>query len=120
VRLRVFDQTRPAAYSWPEGTIALSRGLVDRLTADELEAAIAHELGHLISDGWIRAPASLSGNRASNDEERRADLIAVTLLESRGLSRAHLADALRRILESDQGLTAAQREAIAARIVRLK
>jgi Zn-dependent protease with chaperone function len=93
---------------------------VDLLTADEVEAAIAHELGHLIRDGWVRAPAALAGNRASDDEERRADLIAVRLLELRGRSRANLASALRRVLESDHELTATQREAIAARIVRLK
>ena len=121
VRLVAFDQMRPAAYSWPDGTIALSRGLVNEMPDRELQAAVAHELGHLIDDGWLRAPAALIGSRSADDDvEQRADRIAVKLLESRGLGARTLAEALRRILAADHELTEAQRRAIAARIDRLK
>ena len=122
VHLVVFAQMRPAAYSWPDGTIALSRGLVNQMPDRELlEGAVAHELGHLIDDGWLQAPAALLGSRgADHDVERRADLIAVKLLESRGLGASTLAETLQRILVADHELTESQRRAIAARIERLK
>ncbi len=57
--IHVLNSPSPAAFSFPDGSIYVARGLAERLTNDELAAAIAHELGHLLHDGVIAAPAAL-------------------------------------------------------------
>jgi hypothetical protein len=45
--LRILDSSRVAAYAWRDGSIFLTRGLLQVVNDDELSAAIAHEIGHL-------------------------------------------------------------------------
>ena len=118
-RLRVFDSPTVAAYSWRDGTIALSRGLVASLSPDEIAAAVAHELGHLVNDGWLSTPSALSGSGSSMDEESKADATAVVLLKESGRSPTSLSSALGKVLASGN-LTETQRTAIRLRIQRLE
>jgi len=53
-RLRIEESAICNALALPPGTVALSKPLIARLSAEELKAVIAHEIGHLESgDGWV-------------------------------------------------------------------
>jgi Zn-dependent protease with chaperone function len=41
------------AWAWPGGRIEVSRALIDRLDDEQLAAALAHELGHLLDGGHL-------------------------------------------------------------------
>jgi Zn-dependent protease with chaperone function len=78
------------AWSWPDGRIRVSRSLVDLLDDEELAAAIAHELGHLLAGGELPdVAAALGGTEWSSDDsapETQADWIGCRLLAARGES----------------------------------
>ena len=96
VRYAISNSPTPAAYGWPDGRLLLTRGLVRLLDDDELAAAVAHELGHLLDDGHLHeaAPAAALGG-VGVDAEARADAAGVRLLGGAGLP----ADAMPRMLE---------------------
>lgn len=74
------------AYGWPTGHLFVTRGLVDRLDDDELAAALAHEMGHLLDHGALPMVASLRGCCNQNgDAEARADALGAGVLASRGI-----------------------------------
>ena len=50
VHAHVLDNAAMTAYSYADGHVFVTRGLVDAASDDELTAALAHELGHLLSD----------------------------------------------------------------------
>jgi hypothetical protein len=85
--LFVLDSDVPGAFAWPDGRIFVSSGLLSLLDDQELTAAVAHELGHLLADRRIDPPVSIRGRPHDNalDEECRADTVGVSLLhEIRG------------------------------------
>jgi Zn-dependent protease with chaperone function len=96
----VLASDEPAGYSWRDGEIFVTRGLADRLTDPELAAAIAHELGHLLSDGEVRAVCSLSGMGASLDVEARADSLGTDLLRSCAIPPERMMDMLNKVAGS--------------------
>jgi hypothetical protein len=115
LRIHVLNRADAAAYCWPSGDIYLSRGLVDHLSEDELAAAIAHELGHLIlAQGRKNAFALLGSGGDHNDVEHRADLAGCQVLAASGVPESTMAAMLRTVLsyESD----AATRAALTRRI----
>jgi Zn-dependent protease with chaperone function len=74
------------AWSWPCGRVHVSRALVDLLDDEELAAALAHELGHLLDRGHLpNVPRALRGVPGGNDLELRADRIGCDLLARRGV-----------------------------------
>ena len=73
------------AFGWPDGTLYVHRGLIEALSDEELSAALAHELGHLLNDGRIEGIASLRGCARSFEEETRADEVGVAVLKSSGI-----------------------------------
>lgn len=82
------------AWAWPDGRIEVSRALVDRLDDEELAAALAHELAHLLDGGHLRvpnaglddgAPLGLRGASGANEVEARADRIGCALLARHGI-----------------------------------
>jgi predicted Zn-dependent protease len=75
----------------------VTRGLMDLLNDDELAAAIAHELGHLINDGHLHTVVSLRGYCRTPDAEARADATGVELLRSRGINPGSMDRMLRKI-----------------------
>jgi len=81
VKVRVLASQGVCAYAWPDRTIFVTAGLMARADDDVLAAAIAHELGHLLSDGQVNAIASLNGCGEGADAERRADAFGLGLLE---------------------------------------
>jgi|GEM_PF-1400027 len=105
----------PAAYSWRNGRIFVSSGLMDRLTDSELEAALAHELGHMLSDGQVRAVSALSGNNSNLDVEERADELGTDLLRSCAIPTAAMPDMLKKVAASSS-LSTATKNSIARRV----
>jgi Zn-dependent protease with chaperone function len=74
------------AWAWPDGRVQVSRALVDGLDDDELSAALAHELGHLLDRGHLpRGPRALRGAPGSDDLESRADRLGCDLLARGGV-----------------------------------
>ncbi len=116
--VRVLNCDDAAAYAWPDGSIFATRGLVDLLSEDELAAALAHEMGHLISDGWMQPPVALSGRPAATDCEMRADDMACVLLRNSGMDAETLSRALQRVAGTMDRQDPCRRS-LAARIARL-
>ena len=98
----VLDSDEVTAFSWRDGSVYLTRGLVDRCTDDELAAAIAHELGHLLGDGHLPPVAGLRGCEHGLDEEERADRVGVELLRACGLPPEAMATMLSAVMESGE------------------
>ena len=90
------------AWSWPDGRIRLSRALLDALDDDELTAAVAHEIGHLLDGGHVTGEAAALAGRGSptprdrSGTEARADALACAVLRARGART----DALPRMLRT--------------------
>lgn len=96
IDVQVLNTDVVAAYSWREGRLFVTRGLVATADDHELAAALAHELAHLLSDGHLKGQvAALTGSvSAESDAESRADLVARELLELSG----YQPDAMQRLL----------------------
>jgi predicted Zn-dependent protease len=76
-----------AAFAWPDGSVLVTRELADLLDDDQLAAALAHEIGHLVDGGHLgNAPAALAGPLADDEAERHADRTGCTLLAAHGRS----------------------------------
>jgi predicted Zn-dependent protease len=86
-----------AAFAWPDGSVLVTRALADLLDDDQLAAALAHEIGHLVDGGHLASmPAALAGRPADDDAERHADRTGCALLAAHGRSPA----AMQRMLET--------------------
>jgi len=100
VRFATSSRDGFGAWSWPDGRIRVSRRLVDLLDDDELRAALAHEVGHLIDGGHVAGgPLALSGSSGKAGLEQRADLVGCRLLRARGAPAGALPRMLRRVAE---------------------
>ena len=115
IEVHVLAREDLAAYSWPDGAVFVTRGLVRQLDDQELAAAIAHELGHL--EGNL--PVALKGNGAGLQIEERADDNGVELLRKGGAPASAMPRMLRKIVNQN-GLTPAVRSQIQERIRRLE
>jgi len=98
--VHVLDADELAAYSWNDGQIYVTRGLVKLLDEEELRAVIAHELGHLLENDHSRVGSALQGCERDLDAETRADLVGVELLKASGASAEAMPRMLRRIINS--------------------
>ena len=95
--IQVLNTDAVSAFSWRNGRVFVTRGLMDHLNDDELAAVIAHELGHLLSDGQLQTVASLRGCCVDPDREVRADATGLALLRAQGLSAGPMVSMLRMI-----------------------
>ena len=86
MRWRVTSRAEVGAWAWPDGRIEVAKALVDRLDDQELAAALAHELGHLIDGGQLPGPEALDGG--AGDLERRADRVGCAMLVRHGVPAA--------------------------------
>ena len=86
------------AWSWPDGRIRASCALVDLLDDEELAAALAHEIGHLLDGGHLAGePTALSGIRGTIGSEARADVLGCRLLAAQGRQPTALPRMLRTV-----------------------
>lgn len=97
VHVQVLDSSTVGAYGWPNGNLFVTRGLVDLLSDQELAAAIAHEMGHLLNDGHLHTVVSLRGCCVSPDVEARADSIGVRLLAGHAIGREAMISMLNKV-----------------------
>jgi len=97
--VQVLNTDAISAFSWRNGRVFVTRGLMDHLDDAELAAVIAHELGHLLSDGQLQTVASLRGCCVDPDREVRADAAGLALLRGQGLSAKPMISMLEKIEE---------------------
>jgi Zn-dependent protease with chaperone function len=115
ITLHVLATDSVSAFSWPSGDVFVTRGLVHLLDDAELSAAIAHELGHLLSDGHLKSIVSLKGYPAHQDREERADAFGAALLRAQHIRPTAMATMLKKV--RDRGtISPACREALDHRI----
>jgi Zn-dependent protease with chaperone function len=120
----VLDCDDTGAYCWRSGAVYVTRGLLDRLDDDEVTAAIAHEVGHLLVDGHMPRTAALDGCRsacgagAQEDSEIAADLLGRELLKMSGVSERALTRLLSK-LAANPANTINCRDHLARRIAAL-
>lgn len=97
IQVRVLASPTVTAYAWPNGQVYVTRGLLKALDDEELAAAIAHELGHLLDHGHLRSAVALQGCREAPDTEIQADLLGCQLLENSGHSQRAMVRMLHKV-----------------------
>ncbi len=99
IRLHVIACESLTAYAWPSGEIYVSRGLVAALSDEELAAAVAHEMGHLVGDGHVCAVVALDGqaNDHAHDHERQADATGCRIMSQSGLPPVAMSRMLQKV-----------------------
>ena len=101
IQVKVLNSAAPCAFAWDDGTIYVTRALVDMTDDHELAAAIAHEMGHVLRGAHREAPLALRGcEDGSTAVEVRADHIGVELLRSAGLPVAAMPSMLQKVASS--------------------
>jgi predicted Zn-dependent protease len=103
IHLSILASDSAGAFAWPGGEVFVTRGLARLLTDDELAAAVAHELGHLIDGRHVQCVASLHGQPKRLDLESRADAIGLRLLAEAHLSPDAMASMLRKVRDAHRG-----------------
>ena len=81
----VLGSPEPVAYCWPNGDVFVTRGLLDLLDDEELAAAIAHEVGHVMTAPPSHGIVSLRGRDSRLTAEVDADAAGAKLLTAAGL-----------------------------------
>jgi Zn-dependent protease with chaperone function len=71
--IRVYPSTELAAFSRSDGRVFVSTALLEQLTDEELAAAIAHEIGHMVNHGDATISALAEGVVAGPGERNGAD-----------------------------------------------
>jgi predicted Zn-dependent protease len=100
ITVEVLDANDLAAFSWDDGQIYLTRGLISILDEQELVAVVAHELGHLLEDNHAQVISALQGCERDLDAESRADRIGIELMRAQGFSPSAMPRMLRRVIAS--------------------
>ena len=98
VRVQVLASDQPAAWSWPDGQIFLTAGLIRALDDDQIVAVIGHELGHLLRSGQASTTEALLGIKPDSDAESSADETCLRLLDRTATPRSSLRTALCNVL----------------------
>jgi hypothetical protein len=112
VRWGVTGRRGVGAWAWPDGRIEVSGALVDRLDDEELAAALAHELGHLLDDGHLPGRHALDGG--AGDAERRADRLGCGLLRRHAIPGAAMPRMLAKVAAATRDPSGALAMRIAA------
>jgi Zn-dependent protease with chaperone function len=97
ITVQVLATNAVTAFSLRDGHVFVTKGLIDHLDDAELQAAVAHELGHLLSDGHVHTVASLRGCCVDPDREVRADATGAALLQSQGLQSTAMISLLQKV-----------------------
>jgi Zn-dependent protease with chaperone function len=100
VKTYVLASPQPAAYSWRNGDLFVTEGLLQLLDDDELAAALAHEIGHLQRPVRTAEVVGLQGKEDGLRVEVDADRIGVRLLRRIGIAPATMAAMLDKVKEA--------------------
>jgi hypothetical protein len=105
LRIAVLRNAEPVAYSFRDGSVYVSTGLAGLLSDDELAAAVAHEVGHLILDGVVGPePRGLAGgDGGGRSVEGAADGVGRRLLAAQGVPPGAMARALEKVAARSRG-----------------
>ncbi len=97
--IEVLDCDRPLAYAWPCGRLFVTRGLIETLTADELAAVIAHEIGHLLAEPAPITDVALAGTDGGHHDpaEVAADRVGRKLLTESGIDDSAMLSMLQKV-----------------------
>jgi hypothetical protein len=118
VSVRVLCKEDLGAWTFPDGSIFVTLGLVRALNDDELAAVLAHETGHLRAAGRLSSGVAFDGNLGSVDCEEHADDEGRMLLTRNGVPPMSLISALRKVRNA-RSTPAFLRASLDARICRL-
>jgi hypothetical protein len=99
--VRILNSDAVCAYGLPDGTLFVTRGLLDRADDDVIAAALAHEMGHLLGDGYVRPVVSVKGCNEDLGAEGRADAYGVELLRLQNLPPDSMVRMLRIVRDSN-------------------
>ena len=114
--VRVLASDVPGGYAWPGGAIFVTRGLLQVVSDDELAAAIAHEMGHLLADEGPPGLVALAGQSACREGcESKADAMGCLILRVHGRPTDAMASLLAKVKASPMTEPGVRR-AIARRI----
>jgi Zn-dependent protease with chaperone function len=97
LRVHVLDSRDVGAFAWPQGDIVVTAALVELLDDDELAAALAHEVGHLLEGGHLRSAMRLVGKPAHDETEAAADELGIQLLAQDGRPASAMARMIRKV-----------------------
>lgn len=96
IRAEVIHSGDVAAWSWPDGHIYVTTGLVTHLSSPQIAAAMAHEMGHLINDHHVATVAGLTGKpNGTLGREAAADRTGCHVLLRHGIPAAEMITMLR-------------------------
>ena len=90
IHIRIVDTRQLGAWSWSNGDVYLTLGLAEHLNDDEMAAAIAHELGHLINSKVVQCPYGLGNAHETLGIEFAADLTGSRVLADHGIAPKNL------------------------------
>lgn len=118
-QVRVLATDALTAFAWPSGELYVSRGLVTKLTPDELAAAIAHEAAHILADESPMHPSALAGSSCAHDHEAHADALGTQLLKQSGIPAKAMTSMLHKVKDA-QPMNSPVRMALQKRISALR
>lgn len=100
IPIHVLAEDRLCGYAWPGGSIFITRGLMTAATDEEVAAAIAHEMGHLLARRSYPTVFALAGGSDSHDIEAQADAIGCFLLRVKGGCPSAMGRLLQKVKDS--------------------
>ena len=98
----VLNSNDLAAYSWPNGELYVTRGMIDAANPDELAAVVAHEIGHLIDHRHSNATTMLLGQKHHLNPEIQADSMGCRILAACNISTTAMLHMLQKVKQSTQ------------------
>ncbi|MAX27503.1 MAG: hypothetical protein CMJ19_23655 [Phycisphaeraceae bacterium] len=97
----VLDSNNLAAYSWPNGELYVTRGMIDAASPDELASVVAHEIGHLIAHhNHSDATTMLLGQKHDVNPEIQSDALGCRILAACNISTTAMLHTLQKVKQS--------------------
>ncbi|HEY7088445.1 MAG TPA: M48 family metalloprotease [Tepidisphaeraceae bacterium] len=101
INVEILRSDAVCAYALPDGTLFVTRGLMNVADDDVIAAALAHELGHLLGEGDVPAVVSVKGCNQDLGAEGRADAYGLELLRAEHVPPESMVQMLRLVRDSN-------------------
>lgn len=118
IKVEVLCASEPAAFSWDDGSVFATNGLLRLLNDDELAAAVAHEVGHVFNNRGGRQVLNLRGRSDAAAAEFEADAAGMSLIEQASIPPASMTTMLVKVRDA-AALNSRCRTGMTQRILRL-